>query len=216
MDLVHSFRAYIAVSMRVAQRAANPPPTPTRAPPPQPHPRAAATAALQALPRIACEFARACAQSVCVRACVRVRVGDSKTKAIRQSQRRALGPGMRPISHVHWGGLSELCELQCGQAPPISKCTSWRCGCRRSRGPGGGLHFFKRPSPPFVCLRRMAWEVGGAHKGIPAASVGFAKTPSRALRRQAPASTADKLVNQLAMPVGDLVSNSHFLKRDCN
>jgi hypothetical protein len=53
---------------------------------------------------------------------------------------------------------------------------------------------------------------GGHNKGIPAASVGFAKTQSHALRRQVSASIADKLVNQLAMPVGDLVANSHFLK----
>ena len=45
----------------------------------------------------------------------------------------------------------------------------------------------------------------GGHKGIPAASVGFAKTQSHALRRTSFCSIADKLVNQLAsFPVGDL------------
>jgi hypothetical protein len=54
---------------------------------------------------------------------------------------------------------------------------------------------------------------GGPIRGSqPPLSVGFAKTQSHALRRQASASIADKLVNQLAMSVGDLVANSHFLK----
>jgi hypothetical protein len=52
----------------------------------------------------------------------------------------------------------------------------------------------------------------GPHKRIPAASVGFAKTQSHALRRQASANFADKLVNQLAMPVGDLVSQFSLSK----
>jgi hypothetical protein len=48
----------------------------------------------------------------------------------------------------------------------------------------------------------------GPHKGIPAAaSVGFAKTQKP---RTAQASFVDKLVNQLAVPVGGLVFNLTF------
>jgi hypothetical protein len=51
-------------------------------------------------------------------------------------------------------------------------------------------------------LKRGKW---GPHKGIPAASAGFAKTQSHALRRTSFCSIADKLVSQLAsFPVGDL------------
>jgi hypothetical protein len=119
-----------------------------------------------------------------------------------------------------------LC-ITSNRTPPLGRCALWvGCHPRTHHRALCALHIRFLLLVYLMCIKTIASgsfkrraPVGGGgpirDKGIPVASVGFAKTRSHALRRQASASTADKPVNEptgKASQLAILCPTSHFPK----